>query len=136
VLNVSAGLSYQGNLTQINRTVRTNQSFSRALNDPSSPLGAQAAMAVINETNYGLVQTISVLRFNSLSIAYRVPPSLSRYLHTSAMTVALQGTNLGLRSDYSGADPNVNAYGTGNSTQDTGILPTPRMWQLRVNVGY
>jgi hypothetical protein len=52
------------------------------------------------------------------------------------MAVALQGTNLGLHTNYRGKDPNVNAYASGNGLLDTGQLPEPRMWQLRFSLGY
>jgi hypothetical protein len=52
------------------------------------------------------------------------------------MSLALQGTNLALWTGYQGKDPDVNANATGNAMADTGVLPVPRTWQLRVNVAY
>jgi hypothetical protein len=53
-----------------------------------------------------------------------------------ALTVALQGRNLGLLTTYHGKDPDVNAYSTGNNVADTGVLPQPRTWQLRVSASF
>ena len=52
------------------------------------------------------------------------------------MSFAVQGTNLGLFTNYRGKDPNVNAYGSGNGLADTGQLPQPRSWQVRVSATY
>jgi hypothetical protein len=41
-----------------------------------------------------------------------------------------------MHSDYDGRDPNVNSYSVGNLTLDGGVLPQPRRWTLRFNLGY
>jgi hypothetical protein len=54
------------------------------------------------------------------------------------MTVALQGSNLGLHTNFRGKDPNFNAFataGTGDQTQDLGQIPEPRTWWLKVTLG-
>jgi TonB-dependent SusC/RagA subfamily outer membrane receptor len=137
-VTVSAGFAYQDGLTQINRTIGgPGQSiFSPGVSDPSSSLGAQAAVAVMNRTSYGLMQTVSSLRVNSVSVAYNASPSLARLLGTKALSIALQGTNVGLWTNYAGKDPNVNAFATGNSVADTGVLPMPRSWLVAVHATY
>jgi hypothetical protein len=75
-------------------------------------------------------QVFDALRFNSLAISYNVPGVIARGLGARALTVALQGTNLGLHTNYRGLDPNV-GFGS-----DPGIVPEPRTWQLRVNANY
>jgi hypothetical protein len=82
------------------------------------------------------MQTVNTLRFNSLSVAYNASPSLARRLGARSLSLAVQGTNLGLFTNYRGKDPNVNAFTTGNAVQDTGVLPIPRTWQLSLRVGY
>jgi hypothetical protein len=77
-----------------------------------------------------------MLRFQSLSVNYAIPLSFVRRIGARSATVALQGNNLGLYTNYRGKDPNVNAYATGNQTADTGQLPEPRTWELRVTLGY
>jgi hypothetical protein len=54
------------------------------------------------------------------------------------MTLALQGSNLGLHTNYRGMDPNVNAFSTvnaGDETADLGQIPEPRTWWLKLSVG-
>jgi TonB-linked SusC/RagA family outer membrane protein len=135
-VTVQAGFDYQDGLTQINRTILTNQAFARAANDATAPMGQQAAVVALSQTQYGLIQTISTFRFNSLSVTYAVPTPVARRLGASALFLSLRGTNLGLYSKYDGKDPNVNAYTTGNATADTGQLPLPRTWQLRLSATY
>jgi hypothetical protein len=54
-------------------------------------------------------------------------------VRTASLTV--QGTNLGLKTNYRGKDPNVNAYATGNVISDTGVLPQPRTWSVGLRFG-
>ncbi len=135
-VTVGASFAYQDGMTQTNETALDNQLFLRGSSDPDAPFSEQAAAAVMDQTSYGLLQTVNTLRFNSLSVAYNAPPSIARRLGARSLSIAVQGTNLGLFTNYKGKDPNVNAFATGNSVQDTGVLPTPRMWQLSVRVGY
>jgi TonB-linked SusC/RagA family outer membrane protein len=148
-IHVDAGFDYQHGVTQINGTALDHQAASRALNDPSAPHGELAGTLVLmpgseigfagqsgTSTPYGVIQTVHTLRFNSLSVAYALPSTAAERLGARALTVALQGTNLGLFTNYSGKDPNVNAYPIGNGVLDTGQLPAPRTWQLRVSAQY
>jgi TonB-dependent SusC/RagA subfamily outer membrane receptor len=138
-LTVSAGLAYQDGLTQRNQAIvdpSTTAIFSPGLSDPSSSFAEQAAVAVMNETSYGLLQTVNTLRLNSLSIAFNASPRLAKRFGTQALSIALQGTNVGLWTNYKGKDPNVNAFATGNAVSDTGVLPQPRTWLLSVHATY
>jgi TonB-linked SusC/RagA family outer membrane protein len=137
-VTVSASFSYQDGLTQRNNTLGgVGQAiFSPGVSDPSSPFGVQAAVAVTNETSYGVLQTVNTLRLNSLSVAFNASPSLARRFRTSSLSIALQGTNVGLWTNYSGKDPNENAFSTGNAVADTGVLPIPRSWFLSVRASY
>ena len=80
-------------------------------------------------------QKVSTARWNTLSVSYYVPPNMLRALRVSSLSLTLQGQNLALWSNYRGKDPNVNSYSTGNLTADTGQLPQPRVWSLRVSIG-
>ena len=137
-LTATAGFAYQDGLTQVNQTIGgVGQAiFSPGVSDPSSSFGEQAAVAVMNETSYGLLQTVNTLRLNSISVAFNAPPSLARRFGTKALSIAVQGTNVGLWTNYKGKDPSVNAYATGNSVADTGVLPIPRSWLLTVRATY
>jgi hypothetical protein len=54
------------------------------------------------------------------------------------MSIAIQGSNLGLSTNYRGKDPGVNAFSTvsaGDETADLGELPAPRVWWLKMSMG-
>lgn len=135
-LTVDAGLAYEDGLTQVNETVYHDRFVARAASDPTAPLGEQAAIAALDRTDYGLIQTVNTLRFNSLSVAYHASPALARRVGASAFSLALQGTNLGLHTNYRGKDPDVNAFTTGNGVLDTGVLPQPRTWRLALSASF
>jgi len=82
-----------------------------------------------------LFQTVSVFRFNTLSINYRVPAALAHRFGSRTMGVALQGSNLGLHTNYRGKDSDVNAFSTGNATADSRQLPQPRSWSIAFTLG-
>ena len=138
-LTIGGSLDYQDGLTQLNQVALDNLFVSRGLNDPGAPLGEQAAAVAAFDggTNYGFFEAVSTLRLTSLSITYRLPLAMARRLGASGMSVSVQGTNLGLWTNYRGKDPDVNAFTASNGgLVDAGILPVPRLWQLRMNVAF
>jgi hypothetical protein len=106
------------------------------MNDPNASFAEQAAAARMADTPFGLIQTVSTLRFNDLAVTHNVESGVARRLGARALSLSLQGRNLGLKTNYRGLDPNVNGRATGNAVIDTGVLPQPRTWQLRVNATY
>ena len=75
-------------------------------------------------------------RHYHLSVRYALPAGLARRLGAQRLSIAVQGSNLGLWTNYRGLDPNVNTLDTGNSVTDTGVLPMPRIWQVRLDATY
>jgi hypothetical protein len=142
---VAATFSYSHGATQVNQTAHTNWVLEPAFSDPRTPLAQQVAIVASTFpvdgngqtlTDYGLIQDVSTFRFQSLSVRYRVPAMVTHALRMQELSVAIQGSNLGLHSTYAGKDPDVSAWSPGESVVDTGQLPTPRLWQLSVNVRY
>jgi TonB-linked SusC/RagA family outer membrane protein len=131
---VTAGFSYEDGMTQNNQVGRSLAPFSAGWNDPNSSLAEQAR--TWDQTGYSWIQTVSTLRFNTLAVTYNVPQFMAQRVGARAVSVSLQGTNLGLRTNYRGIDPNVNLYSTGNGVIDSGVLPQPRTWQIRFNAAY
>jgi len=142
MLAVTAGVSYDDEFTQYGDGGMLRV-FARANNDPATPL-AEQALVMVRDPSSGNpayasreMQTVSTLRFNSLAVTYNAPTSVARRMaRARALSLSLQGTNLGLRTDYRGKDPNVNGNSTGNGMIDNGVLPRPRTWQVRVNARY
>ena len=87
-------------------------------------------------TSIGVVQTVNSLRFQDLSINYDVPRAVSSMFRIPHLMMSLQGNNLGLHTNYRGKDPNVNAFSTGSEeTMDSGQIPEPRTWWLKLSLG-
>lgn len=140
-VSVNATFQYKDGMTQVGTAEQMFNSVN-VLN-PEVTLAAQAALVVACEsnvsegnscTNYGLTQTVNVLRFNTLSIGYNVPRSFSQRLGVPSLTLALQGSNLGLWTSYRGKDPDVNSLPVGDEMRDGGQLPMPRSWRLQFSI--
>jgi TonB-dependent SusC/RagA subfamily outer membrane receptor len=132
-LNLATSISYQNGLTQ-HMVDRNGNSWKV---DPATlPLVQQAAL-VMQNSDIGKLQTVNTLRWNSFSIGYHVPKSIAQRLGLGSMSLAVQGKNLGLKTNYRGKDPNVNSSPSGGNyvTDNGGTLPQPRVWQLRISVG-
>ncbi len=152
-LSVNTAVDYQNGLTQYYNAAATSSvdgtvggaynAFTSALNNPATPLNQQATIVAAlgcgsNElcTPYGLIQTVNTLRWKSLSVNYMVPTAFAqRWAHVNALSIALQGSNLGLHTNYRGKDPDIGFQPGSNSVTDTGQLPQPRLWQLRFTLG-
>ncbi len=142
--SVNASLSYQHGVVQVNNARSTNSGdspFSPV--GPDVPLSTQAAYAALSSgvittesgTAYGFIQSVNTLRFETFSVSYNMPQTVAQWLRGRSMLLSLQGSNLGLRTNYRGKDPSVGARATGYSIIDDGQVPLPRKWELRVQVG-
>ena len=148
-LSVNATFAYVNGLTQDNLGACQSTGFELLPNTPNTPLATEAAVVAagcvitqtlfnVSRTDIGLIQTVNTFRFQDLSINYTVPAAVSHWFRVPHMSLALQGSNLGLHTNYRGADPDVNAFSTvsaGDETADLGQLPEPRTWWLRLTMG-
>ncbi len=102
--------------------------------DINAPLPDQARSVV-----YGLdgLRPVSDLRWSSASVTYHLPQSLLQKFGGRSMSVALQGSNLGLWTNFVGRDPGVNSniLGAGVSSDDGQTPPRPRLYVLDFKVG-
>lgn len=155
-LSLTAGFAYQNGMTQMNLGAVESGALTSVLGGPHVPLATQAAIVAatcvvqptwingctvnnqVNGSLTGLIQQVNTLRFNTLSINYTVPTAAAHWFRVPRMTVALQGQNLGLRTNYRGIDPDVNSFATvngGDETADLGQIPEPRVWWLKLMLG-
>jgi hypothetical protein len=151
-LAINADVQYQNGMTQNNLSALQSGGAMVLPNRPGTSLETQAAFVAAlcgadfgngnlqgcQPTPIGVIQTVSVLRFRSLSVNYVLPTAVSHWLHVPRAFIGLQGSNLGLHSNYRGKDPNVNAFSTvhgGDQTADLGQLPQPRIWLLKLSLG-
>ena len=129
-LTVDATFDYQDGQTQFD--ANGHDPLLLAANDPRASEAEQAAVAALDKTPFGLIQTVNTFRFNSLSVSLAMPDGVARAFRARTMSVALQGTNLGLHTNYRSIDPSVNA---GEHGEDDGQLPEPRTWALSIRFG-
>jgi len=130
-VTLNAGFTYQDGATQFNQGGA--QALLQAANDPHASLATQAAVAAANQTPYGLIQTVNTLRFNSFSLSVAMPSRIAAAFRARSMSLAILGSNLALRTNYRGLDPNVNAF-VGDGNVDTGQLPQPRTFSLSIRL--
>ena len=155
-LSINAGFAYQNGMTQNNLAALQNGTFLSILNQPNTSLATQAAVVAAECANeasnntaqisctgpgssIGVYQTVNTFRFQSLSVNYMLPTTLTHWVHVPRMSVALQGSNLALHSNYRGKDPSVNAFSTvsaGDETEDLGQIPEPRTWSINLRLEY
>jgi TonB-linked SusC/RagA family outer membrane protein len=133
---------YQGGLGQKDLATWESCLYKRcrAAVDPTASLGAQAGVAVLQKnypygTYYYFNQTVSWTRLRNLTVSYELPARFAEVVHATSARVSLMGQNLGLWSQYSGADPEVNTRAYRNKIEDQGGLPISRNWSLRFNLG-
>jgi hypothetical protein len=133
-LNFNTAIEYQSGLTQVNAEGGyANPIGESILNNPKTSLATQALIA--SNDSYS-IQTVNTLRWSSLSVGIICPSSITRRIGVSSMMISLQGSNLALKTNYRGKDPNVNGYGTGDAgIIDAGQIPQPRLWQFRITLG-
>lgn len=144
-VDINASIAYEHGRTQFDQATSSSASSSSmslspwlsAMNNPDAPLSQQAAFVAASsgETVYGMIQNVNALRFQTFSVSYRLGERITRLIRSRHATIAIQGRNLGLRTNYRGMDPNVNSSVTGNMTHDAGRLPQPRVWTLRMTMG-
>jgi hypothetical protein len=128
--SVSANLAYTGAVTQQLTTYNRRGDY-----DPTSSFEEQAYAQIAR--NIGDWQTVSVLRFNSIQVGYMLPPRLARAFRASSATVTFSGQNLGMWTQYRGADPSVNSTPFGDKLTDDGsALPLTRNWSLGMRLGF
>jgi len=143
LLTVNGHFNYKAGLTQNN--LGRGALLGNIYNNPSATYAQQAyALAAaaygrddsqFTGTDYGFIQKVNSLRFNSMSIGYNVPRDYLRRFPMSSMSLSLQGSNLGLWTNYRGKDPDVNGNLIGDVTADSGQLPMPRTWSLQIRIG-
>jgi outer membrane receptor protein involved in Fe transport len=81
-----------------------------------------------------LYQSADLVRWQSASVTYILPGSIAHMLHGRSLSLSLQGNNLWLHTRYRGKDPNVNSSVYSEGVQDSGQIPMPRTFLLRVNL--
>jgi TonB-linked SusC/RagA family outer membrane protein len=107
------------------------------------------AIAVNASTNNSIVSTRflesgSYLRFKTITLSYKIDPSIVSKLGLGSIMVYVSGNNLITVTKYKGFDPEVNSYGNPSNTSDNrnislgmdnGAYPQSKMILFGLNVG-
>ncbi len=84
----------------------------------------------------GFMQVVNILRLQSSSLSLNLTKGVLKKVAAKRGSVSVQGSNLGLWTNYIGVDPNVNSSMGGSGLADGGQLPQPRAWQIVLNLTY
>ena len=137
VLNLNRFFGEGGGTRDANRVI-----FASQLNRWTTP---GQITAVPRETAYGLNYTVqqnsrfledgSFIRLKELTLGYTLPTLITRKFHLSTVRLYFVGTNLWLRTKYTGPDPEANVTDIQTiQGLDLGTPPQPRAVQFGLNV--
>jgi TonB-linked SusC/RagA family outer membrane protein len=81
----------------------------------------------------------SYVRFQELTLSYRVPERYSRFSRLNNAQIFVSGRNLKTWTDYSGYNPDVNSLGSGTNISlgtDFYAYPLARSWMIGISGGF
>jgi TonB-linked SusC/RagA family outer membrane protein len=112
----------------------------RGLVDRTAPLDEQArAAAVLNvgANEFAFLEEGWFIKLREVSLTFFMPDRWARAFRADQLSLTLAGRNLGTITDYSGVDPEVNAFGQDNfSSSDFESQPQVTYWTARLNIGF
>ncbi len=88
------------------------------------------------QTYIGFMQKVDMLRWREMSINVNLGERAARFVRARRVSLALQGSNVALWTNYVGVDPNVNAFSGARGLSDSGQQPQPREWRFRMMLDY
>ena len=128
-LRLALTVDSQWGLRKFNNTLRQQcqSGVCRGLFDPTAPLDLQAATVALGSfSQAGFHENGAFTRLREVSLSYEVPRHLARRVGADRWLLALTGRNLGVRTDYSGVDPEVQS-GSGDSRGNEDFFSVPLM---------
>jgi len=112
----------------------------RGLVDRTAPLEEQAkAAAVLNvgANEFAFLEPGWFIKLREVSLTFFAPDTWAHAFRADRLSFTLAGRNLGTITDYSGVDPEVNAFGQENfSSSDFESQPQVTYWTARLNIGF
>jgi TonB-linked SusC/RagA family outer membrane protein len=108
----------------------------RAINDPSASLEDQAK-AIAGGTGLGAyLEDASFWKLRELSMSYSIPERYFARAGLHAASLRLTARNLGIWSKFKSWDPEIATQGTDAAVYNFVQLSPPRIWSLRMNLGF
>ena len=141
---VGTQFDYRGG-HQVDNSLEQFRCFSigncRALYDRSASLEDQAlAQSTFLEGGGNSVAFLEpgwFIKLRELSLTFAAPDSWARAFRSSRLSLTLAGRNLWTITDYTGVDPEVNAFAQNNfASSDFESQAQVRYWTARLNVGF
>jgi hypothetical protein len=137
------GGHYLFNLKERNRCQAANSNCQR-VNDPRVTRPQTAAdsllakeLPVWQNVPGEYIEPADFFKLREVSLTWSVPQRLIRRTGAGGASLTLAGRNLGLWTDYSGLDPEVNSYGNRSFVRaDAYAAPMNRRFTVSVNVTY
>nr|WKN34624.1 TonB-dependent receptor [Tunicatimonas sp. TK19036] len=108
---------------------------------PQNPSNRYArALATANDNVFSsrFVEDASYLRLKNVTLSYNLPSSILERIRLSNLRIYVSGTNLWTLTNYSGYDPEGNAYGqtTNIVGVDFGSYPQAKTYTVGLNIGF
>jgi len=137
-------LDYRGDYVAYNNTERFRCRFRlcQALIDPATPLGDQArAVASLlhpSQTVWGYMERGDFWKLREVAVRFELPDAVTSRLGSSRASLTLTGRNLGVWTDYTGMDPEINWNGSGDNFGISEFLTQPpvRYYTVRLNFSF
>ena len=113
----------------------------RGLYDKSAPLEQQALVQATflpgGGNSVAFLEPGWFIKLRELSLTFEAPDRWARAFRASRLSLTLSGRNLWTITDYSGVDPEVNAFAQDNfAAGDFESQAQVRYWTARLNVGF
>lgn len=113
----------------------------RGLYDASAPLEEQALVQATflpgGGNSVAFLEPGWFIKLRELSLTFEAPDRWARAFRASRLSLTLAGRNLWTITDYSGVDPEVNAFAQDNfASGDFESQAQVRYWTARLNVGF
>ena len=130
---------------QIDNSLEQFRCFSivncRGLYDRTAPLEeqarAQATFLPGGGNSVAFLEPGWFIKLRELSLTFEAPERWARAFRASRLSLTLAGRNLWTITDYTGVDPEVNAFAQNNfASSDFESQAQVRYWTARLNVGF
>lgn len=113
----------------------------RGLYDKTAPLAeqalAQATFLPGGGNSVAFLEPGWFIKLRELSLTFEMPDRWARAFRASRLSLTLAGRNLWTITDYTGVDPEVNAFAQDNfASSDFESQAQVRYWTARLNVGF
>jgi TonB-linked SusC/RagA family outer membrane protein len=113
----------------------------RGLYDATAPLEQQALVQATflpgGGNSVAFLEPGWFIKLRELSLTFEAPERWARAFRAERLSLTLSGRNLWTITDYSGVDPEVNAFAQDNfATGDFESQAQVRYWTARLNVGF